>query len=221
MAHAGAGRARGDAGEAARAELPELPSQSRQGRCLRAHDRLGLLRYMEPGAGKLSIGKLPTGTAANAAGIVMESSTDPADVFAQKFMLAKCRAMVRAFRSHPSLIQYTLQNEIGADLKNPDTFVADPGHARGGPVAVGRAERRIYRRAARAAGMVRAVQRHHAPQRHRRSGAGGGTTTRARATSGTTSSTRSPTTSLICSRSRQRWWSSARWRAAPSRTTIR
>jgi hypothetical protein len=30
--------------------------------------------------------------------------------------------MVRAFRSHPSLIQYTLQNEIGADLKNPDTF---------------------------------------------------------------------------------------------------
>jgi hypothetical protein len=30
--------------------------------------------------------------------------------------------MVRAFRSHPSLIQYTLQNEIGADLHNPDTL---------------------------------------------------------------------------------------------------
>ncbi len=26
---------------------------------LRAHDRLGVLRYMEPGAGKMAIGKLP------------------------------------------------------------------------------------------------------------------------------------------------------------------
>jgi hypothetical protein len=91
---------------------------------LRAHDRLGLLRYMEPGGGKLSVGKLPSGTAANAAGIVMEKPKDHADVFSRKFMLAKCRAMVRAHRSHPSLIQYTLQNEIGADLKNPDTFEA-------------------------------------------------------------------------------------------------
>jgi hypothetical protein len=39
-------------------------------------------------------------------------------------MLAKCKAMVRVFRSHPSLIQYTLQNEIGAGLKNPQTFMA-------------------------------------------------------------------------------------------------
>ena len=30
---------------------------------LRAHDRLGLLRYMEPGAGKMAIGKLPTNVA--------------------------------------------------------------------------------------------------------------------------------------------------------------
>ncbi len=90
----------------------------------RAHDRLGLLRYMEPGGGKLSIGRLPNGAVANAAGIVMESSKDPADMFSQKFMLAKCRAMVRAYRSHPSLIQYTLQNELGADLKNPDSLAA-------------------------------------------------------------------------------------------------
>jgi len=91
---------------------------------LNAHDRLGLLRYMEPGGGKLSVGKLPSGASAQSAGIVMEKSTSPADLFSQKFMLAKCRAMVRAHRSHPSLIQYTLQNEIGADLKNPDTFAA-------------------------------------------------------------------------------------------------
>jgi len=91
---------------------------------LNAHDRLGLLRYMEPGGGKLSIGKLPSGTTTNAAGTVMESPSNPADLFSQKFMLAKCRAMVRAHRSHPSLIQYTLQNELGADLKNPDSFAA-------------------------------------------------------------------------------------------------
>jgi beta-galactosidase len=88
----------------------------------RAQDRLGLLRYMEPGGGKLAIGKLPAGVAVNAAGIVMQQTTSEADRFSQRFMLAKCRAMVRAFRSHPSLIQYTLQNEIGADLKDPATF---------------------------------------------------------------------------------------------------
>ncbi len=90
---------------------------------LRAHDRLGLLRYMEPGAGKMAIGKLP----ANVAGersqpIVMEKPTDAADKFAQRFMFVKCVEMVKAYRSHPSVIIYCLQNEIGADLKNPDTI---------------------------------------------------------------------------------------------------
>jgi len=88
----------------------------------RAHDSLGLLRYMEPGGGKLSIGQVPAGAAVNAAGLVMEPATNPASQFSRLYMLAKCKAMVRAFRSHPSLIQYTLQNEIGANLKNPDTF---------------------------------------------------------------------------------------------------
>jgi beta-galactosidase len=89
---------------------------------LRAHDRLGLLRYMEPGAGKMAIGKLPTGVAANANSVVMEKPTDEADKFAQRFMFVKCVEMVKAYRSHPSVIIYCLQNEIGADLKNPDTI---------------------------------------------------------------------------------------------------
>jgi hypothetical protein len=89
---------------------------------LRAHDRLGLLRYMEPGAGKMAIGKLPAGVQANAASIVMEKPTDAADKFAQRYMFTKCVEMVKAFRSHPSVIEYCLQNEIGADLKNPDTI---------------------------------------------------------------------------------------------------
>jgi beta-galactosidase len=89
---------------------------------LRAHDRLGLLRYMEPGAGKMAIGKLPANTQASANSVVMEKPTDAADKFAQRFMFVKCVEMVRAYRSHPSVIIYCLQNEIGADLKNPDTI---------------------------------------------------------------------------------------------------
>jgi beta-galactosidase len=89
---------------------------------LRAHDRLGLLRYLEPGAGKMAIGKLPANTAASANSIVMEKPTDAADKFAQRFMFVKCVEMVKAYRSHPSVIIYCLQNEIGADLKNPDTI---------------------------------------------------------------------------------------------------
>jgi len=91
---------------------------------LRAHDRLGLLRYMEPGGGKLAIGKLPAGIATNAPTVMMRSAPNSADQFSRKFMLAKCRYMVRAFRSHPSLIQYTLQNELGADLNNPESLEA-------------------------------------------------------------------------------------------------
>jgi beta-galactosidase len=89
---------------------------------LRAHDRLGLLRYMEPGAGKMAIGKLPAGAQQSANSVVMVKATSDADKFAQRYMFVKCVEMVKAFRSHPSVIEYCLQNEIGADLKNPDTI---------------------------------------------------------------------------------------------------
>ena len=52
----------------------------------------------------------------------MEKPTDAADKFAQRYMFTKCVEMVKAFRSHPSVIEYCLQNEIGADLTNPDTI---------------------------------------------------------------------------------------------------
>ncbi|SEF53187.1 Glycosyl hydrolases family 2, sugar binding domain [Bryocella elongata] len=89
---------------------------------LRKHDELGVLRYLEPGAGKMAIGKLPAKTAANAPGTVMEDAKTDAEKFAQRFMFVKCVEMVKAFRSHPSVIEYCLQNEIGADLKNPATL---------------------------------------------------------------------------------------------------
>ena len=94
---------------------------------LRAHDTLGLLRYMEPGAGKMAIGKPPAGPAETsgqsiAHSITPETPTEAADKFAQRYMFVKCVEMVKAFRSHPSVIEYCLQNEIGADLRNPDTI---------------------------------------------------------------------------------------------------
>ncbi len=93
---------------------------------LRAHDRLGLLRYMEPGAGKMAIGApapTPTGEGAIAnPGVKLAKPQSDADKFAQRFMIVKCIEMVRAYRSHPSVIIYCLQNEIAADLKNPDTI---------------------------------------------------------------------------------------------------
>ncbi|HZL27953.1 MAG TPA: glycoside hydrolase [Acidobacteriaceae bacterium] len=92
---------------------------------LRAHDRLGLLRYMEPGAGKMAIGKPPAGNTGGQSidhSIVMVKPTSDAEKFAQRFMFVKCVEMVKAYRSHPSVIEYCLQNEIGADLKNPDTI---------------------------------------------------------------------------------------------------
>jgi beta-galactosidase len=75
-----------------------------------AMDEMGLLRVMEPGGGRHAIGKdLKPG-----------ESLSPADTFSRDFLVEKCKAMARAFRSHPSLVQYTLQNEIGANLANPD-----------------------------------------------------------------------------------------------------
>lgn len=78
-----------------------------------AMDEMGLLRVMEPGGGRHAIGRdLKPG-----------EKLSEADRFSRDFMLEKCKAMVRAFRSRPSLVHYTLQNEIGANLANPDVQI--------------------------------------------------------------------------------------------------
>ena len=81
---------------------------------------------MEPGAGKMAIGAptpTPTGEGAIAnPGVKLAKPQSDADKFAQRFMFVKCIEMVKAYRSHPSVIIYCLQNEIAADLKNPDTI---------------------------------------------------------------------------------------------------
>jgi beta-galactosidase len=70
-------------------------------------DEAGLLRVMEPGAGRMAIGP-------------KDRALSVAEKFARDYQVARAVGMVKAFRSHPSLIQYTLQNEINGDLSNPD-----------------------------------------------------------------------------------------------------
>ena len=75
-----------------------------------AQDAMGLLRVMEPGGGRHAIVRDPK----------PGEMLSEADRFSRAFMVEKCVAMARTFRSHPSLAHYTLQNEIGADLGDPD-----------------------------------------------------------------------------------------------------
>ena len=70
---------------------------------LAAQDRRGLLRCLEPGGGFQAVGR----------------AGEPAG-FAERYMEAKIVGMIRAHRSHPSVIEYILQNEARPDLSNPN-----------------------------------------------------------------------------------------------------
>ena len=70
---------------------------------LAIQDRRGLLRCLEPGGGYQAVGR-----AGQAPG------------FAERYMEAKIIGMIRANRSHPSVVEYILQNEARPDLSNPN-----------------------------------------------------------------------------------------------------
>ena len=70
---------------------------------LAVQDRRGLLRCIEPGGGYQAVG--PAGQAPG---------------FAERYMEEKIVGMIRAYRSHPSVVEYILQNEARPDLKNPN-----------------------------------------------------------------------------------------------------
>ncbi|HZP05128.1 MAG TPA: glycoside hydrolase [Terracidiphilus sp.] len=70
---------------------------------LAVQDRRGLLRALEPGGGYQAVGR-----------------ADAPPDFANRYMEAKIIGMIRAYRSHPSVIEYILQNEARPDLNNPN-----------------------------------------------------------------------------------------------------
>ncbi|HEX3730585.1 MAG TPA: hypothetical protein VHV47_12320, partial [Opitutaceae bacterium] len=69
---------------------------------LAIQDRRGLLRCLEPGGGSQAVA--PRGRAPG---------------FAERYMEAKILGMIRAFRGHPSVVHYILQNEGRLDQDNP------------------------------------------------------------------------------------------------------
>jgi hypothetical protein len=90
---------------------------------LDAFDRAGLLRYCEAGGGLFTF----QDAVADAPG-----PTVPTDItgkgaqldFLNRYQLDKELAMIRAFRSHPCVSVWTLQNETSPDLSNPRIFYA-------------------------------------------------------------------------------------------------
>jgi hypothetical protein len=70
---------------------------------LAIQDRRGLMRCLEPGGGYQAVG--PAGQPPS---------------FDVRYMQAKIAGMIRAFRSHPSVVEYILQNEARPDLANPN-----------------------------------------------------------------------------------------------------
>lgn len=90
---------------------------------LDAQDRLGLLRFMEPGGGQTALGDTFSLYAPSPENPPDLSGIDgSAQTFAEKYMEAKILAMIRDHRSHPSLIIYNIQNEIHPDLQNPRIY---------------------------------------------------------------------------------------------------
>lgn len=86
-------------------------------------DKLGLLRYMEPGGGVSALGtKYSVDANSPDKKVDNTGANGEPRTFAEKFMEEKIMHMIRDHRSHPSLIMYSMQNEIAPDLRNPRIF---------------------------------------------------------------------------------------------------
>lgn len=72
---------------------------------LRVQDREGIMRCMEPGGGLEAVAPV---------------HADAAQQSTARYTEAKIMAMIRTFRSHPSLVHYILQNEARLPLDNPN-----------------------------------------------------------------------------------------------------
>ncbi|RPH35726.1 hypothetical protein EHM92_05690, partial [bacterium] len=90
---------------------------------LDAADRLGLMRYMEPGGGQTALGDRFLLYSPSPKGPIDDSGRDgDAQTFSERYMEEKIVRMIRDHRSHPSLLLYCVQNEIHPDLRNPRVF---------------------------------------------------------------------------------------------------
>jgi beta-galactosidase len=90
---------------------------------LNAQDHIGLLRFMEPGGGAFAADVIPDDVAkpSGSDGTPAPKMSVEAQGFQKRYETAKVLHMIRTFRSHPSLVGWTLQNEGRTDL-TPELF---------------------------------------------------------------------------------------------------
>jgi beta-galactosidase len=85
-------------------------------------DHAGIFRYCEPGGGGWSY-EPENGQGHYARGPVDTSGEGGAPLsFTNRYETAKVLAMIKAYRSHPSVLLWTLLNEGGADIHNENIF---------------------------------------------------------------------------------------------------
>lgn len=88
-----------------------------------ASDRLGVMRWMEPGGGVTALGEEFSLYADSPDSEIDDSGADgDPRSFAERYMEEKILRAIRDHRSHPSLVMYCVQNEINPDLRNPRVF---------------------------------------------------------------------------------------------------
>ena len=85
---------------------------------LDAFDRVGFLRYCEAGGGVLTFENARKEPPQTSVQVEMNGKTVELD-FLNRYQLDKELAMIRAFRSHPCVSLWTLQNETSPDVNNP------------------------------------------------------------------------------------------------------
>jgi hypothetical protein len=85
-------------------------------------DRAGLLRYCEPGGGCFTIWDGQQNVPSPKGPVDTSGAGGEPTTFYNRYEEDKVLSMVRAFRSHPSIPIWCLQNEIKPDLTNPKIF---------------------------------------------------------------------------------------------------
>ena len=85
---------------------------------LDAFDRVGFLRYCEAGGGVLTFESAQTEPPQTSVQVEINGQTVELD-FLNRYQLDKELAMIRAFRSHPCVSLWTLQNETDPEVNNP------------------------------------------------------------------------------------------------------
>lgn len=84
-------------------------------------DHAGVLRYCEPGGGGWSW-RQPNNYKAPPGPVDTSGKGGEASTFDNRYELAKIEAMVKAYRSHPSVILWSMQNESAENIHNPKMF---------------------------------------------------------------------------------------------------